>query len=427
MKSQIQERLDALPIRFLMPFLFGMLALTPLVFSLQSLQKGQIVKQFTAYSITESLSRNPLGWLSSILPCTPPRLWTEEPPLFHFIAGTLLRVFPQFPALLSYLSFLLIGAGVFFLLLSNPPNLKDLLNPKDPLNCRDRWLTSAAVLFTPALLRYSIQHLPDLFATCWLLWGAVFYYRNQRGLAACFWTVAVATKVLVIFSVCPLLIWDLLYRNPGENQQGDAQTEELQNKYRKFLKKGFVSCLQLSFYCFPFLIWMGFVFYFKIPSPLSFDHLVENRHSGGLALLLSPHYYLRAFTWIAIKGVGVFLFFPALWRIFEVLKNLSQRQENPTSQNVFLIFWSAGLIPYWLLVRQGNFVHDYYSLPFIIPIALLGAAQVVSWVRNSSLVIKYGALIALVFNLFLGHWGLFQLQAFPLERGLTRPYFCGVY
>lgn len=41
-----------------------------------------------------------------------------------------------------------------------------------------------------------------------------------------------------------------------------------------------------------------------------------------------------------------------------------------------MVFWALGLIPYWILVRHGNFVHDYYFLPFFVPMAYLGARAI---------------------------------------------------
>jgi hypothetical protein len=146
-----------------LPGAYLCLIFTPLLAGLlyfgaqNSLQKGQVIKQFFAYSITQSLGREPSlidrvtpdRWLKTkITDCEPPRYWVEEPPLFHLLSS----LFPQTiqavsVSLLSYL-LILFCAWVW---------LKRLM-PAHTFN--QRCFLIAIFALSPGFLRYSVQHIP---------------------------------------------------------------------------------------------------------------------------------------------------------------------------------------------------------------------------------------------------------------------------
>ncbi len=315
-----------------------------LLASSQALLKGQVIKQFFAYSISEALAKNPWNWLSTTLPCVPMRTWVEEPPVFHFLAAWGLKLWPGQSAFVPALAFSLLAWVA----------LKWIREWR--LSERDTWIFVILAATAPVFLRYSIQHLPDLLATALLAWGAWALWRRHRFFATVLFTLSVTAKALTGLAVASLLAWEFWVQvqprlqNRGEWIRGLAAVGT-----------------KLDFIVLPFLVWVIVVKRADIPSPFQFGSVGENRHSGGFGLLLSVPYWSRIFTWLAIKGVGLPLFFAAIPVLVRTL-----REKRLHEADGFLTAWALSALPYWLLVRQGNFVHDYYTLPIALPWALLG-------------------------------------------------------
>ena len=315
-----------------------------LLASSQALLKGQVIKQFFAFSITEALAKNPWNWLSTTLPCVPLRTWVEEPPVFHFLGAWGLKIWPGQSALIPALAFSLLAWL----------SLKGIREWR--LGERDTWTLAVLMATVPVFLRYSIQHLPDLLATAFLAWGAWALFRRKRLWATVLFTLAVTAKALTGVAVASLLFWEFwIHFRPQVRTRADSG-------------RGLVAVgVRLAFIALPFLIWVIVVKRAGIPSPFQFGSVSENRHSGGFGLLLSVPYWSRLFTWLAVKGIGLPLFFAALPALFRIL-----REKRLGGLDGMLAAWALSAVPYWLLVRQGNFVHDYYTLPIALPWALLG-------------------------------------------------------
>jgi hypothetical protein len=118
----------------------------PILFSSQALWKGQVIKQFFSFSISESLAKYPFRWLSTQLPCAPVRTWVEEPPLFHFLAGLLLKVFPTWSVTLPWVSYSILILSIY-------------LFTRETGQTNRKWITLIGVGLCPIFLRYGIQHL----------------------------------------------------------------------------------------------------------------------------------------------------------------------------------------------------------------------------------------------------------------------------
>jgi len=76
------------------------------------------------------------------------------------------------------------------------------------------------------------------------------------------------------------------------------------------------------------------------------------------------------------------------------------------------------VIPFWILVRNANFVHDYYTLAFFLPLAAWGWK---AWLKIASEKVTW---VLLGVSILLGAASLAGLKEFPLSQGQLRPSFC---
>lgn len=387
-------------------WVLSLMLILPLTYSPHALQKGQAIKQFFAYSISKSLSTSPSAILETRLPCTPPRVWVEEPPIFHEMAAWTLKILPDQSAALPIAVFLLLVVGILWLQLQVNQKFKQKLLA----------LTVLAA-YCPIFLRYSIQHLPDPLSTAFLTLGAASLASTSSGhptakyfriLPWLFFLAAVTTKALAIFAVAPILFWHFFLR--GEKSTNAMKANLVSPKI--YVRWG----LTLVLLCLPFILWLVTIHELSVPNPFFVQKTtqwLENRHTGSLGILLDFHFYLRAFTWIAIKGVGLILIGPAVYGLVKIY-----RARKFTDLEGLLFFWSLGIIPYWLLVRQANVIHDYYTLPFAVPLAVLGTQRLLEF-RPKWLVLALGSL-----HLIIGATSLTGMRIVPLQEGTDRPLRC---
>lgn len=322
------------------------IALVSFLSSDHSLHKGQVVKQFHTYSIGKSLAENGFDILQTYLPCkTPgsqafPRHWVEEPPLHHLFTAVLIKLGIHHPAAApTTLAFFLVL--VIFCLVQ--------LLESDRVRAQ---AISCLVVFCPIFMRYTFQHIPEYISLLGLLLGVVFLLKNRFGLALFFFTLAVTAKALAIFAVAPILF---------------AFLEANRRPYA--FARWAAACTLVSV---PFLIWLWILHSQNIPNPFFIKDTSSLRHTGAWGMLVSPVFYGRMWTWWVTAGVGLALFIGFLVSMTGALRNW--RKIDP--QTLLMVFWALGLIPYWILVRHGNFVHDYYFLPFFVPMAYLGARAI---------------------------------------------------
>jgi hypothetical protein len=361
--------------------LLGFLAVLSLAVGLDGgLNKGQVIKQFFAYSITRSVAQAPFSPLETSIPCSPPRRFVEEPPVFHYLSAPWVPV-PFMPSWLSYLAFLCLTFLLF-------QSVFSVWKPADHL-----WAT-LAVGSSPILLRYSFQHIPDLLATTFLLAG-LYWLSQKKSLFLCvaFFTLAVTTKALTLFAVVPLVVWFFL-----------IQTRRIADP-KAWFRAGIVGLIVSA----PFLGWIVVIESLNIDSPFDFSQIGTNRHSGDWSRLLTFDYLRRFFLWNFIKGIGL-----PLTAGFVVLFFRRRQGTLPG----WLWLWGLFVVVYWLLVRQGNFVHDYYSLPFFFPLAVMGTA---------GLQAKRGLLqLAAMASVLISSIGLLGMSETPVDPELGRPNFCSI-
>ena len=372
----------------------------------RSLQKGQVIKQFFAYSITESLRRN-FDIFATNLPCIPNRTWAEEPPVFHALAVFFDSLGLTSPAAVPLFAYFLIGLGA----------LLWFKRFTDPLLS---FLTLFFCMSAPAFTKYSIEHLPDLLATSLLFLGALFLSKEKKKFAVIFFMLSVTAKVLSVFAVVFLVFFEA-------HSHAKMNAFSAKNKWMIYLR----ACFALAIISAPFLYWLIILQIKQIPSPFHFNNGIENRHSGSLALLLDLHYFLRINTWLWVKGTGLATSVVFISRIFK----LKKRWANLAKEERLLWIWLAGIIPYVVLVRDGNFVHDNYLLPFLPPICLLAAMQVREWLDGpwllflperpmSAGVRQFIIYSLLIMTLLIGVDALVSLKVVETDPRLGRPSFC---
>jgi 4-amino-4-deoxy-L-arabinose transferase-like glycosyltransferase len=296
-----------------------------------SLKKGQLVKQFQCYSMTDSLKAHPWAILHSALPCPNPVTGersvrrVEEPATYSAFAAVILH-FVDHAAAPTLLISLLCAFALWLW-------AKEL--------GADPWVTFLGAASVPVFLRYSFQHIPDPMAVLFLIAGSWCGLKARRGWMIFFFMLACTTKFTAIFAVVMMLAF-LMRHEPV---------------------KAIGAVVVIAS---PFLIYLLAVNQLGISSPFEFSSLTENRHSGSWRLLFSSDYWWRFVTWTVVKGIGIPL---SVFSVIGVVRTLQQRRRP----QLMLVAWVMGLIPFWVFVRQGNFVHDYYFLIFFPPLALLGA------------------------------------------------------
>lgn len=301
-----------------------------------TLFSGQVIKQFESYSLARSMAEVGFNPYATTIPCDGGIRWVLELPLFVGLGGIFAMLAPSLPSILPLL--------VFGLFLFGLARFRDRLAPESP------WLPWVAVGAAPVFLRFSTQFLADPLAVALLLLGAGFFLENRRASSVLFFLLAVSVKPTVLPSV-------LFFRWAFASERA-ARSLFPKNAVRWFVREVAIALLLVV----PFVTWTLSVKALGIPSPLN--------ESGGIlslgsdwAILGERTFYSKFFNWTVFKGVGIPLFCLAIYGALRMEDDRTRR----------LATWSIGIVPYWLVVRRLNVIHDYYSLSFFVPIAILGA------------------------------------------------------
>ncbi len=324
---------------------FAVLFVLAAAFPSLTLSSGQVIKQFETYSLAQSMAA--VGWnpFATTIPCDGGIRWVLELPIFAGLGGIFVKIAPEWPSILPVLVF---GFFLFGLL-----RIRERLAPDSNILA---WITVAA---TPVFLRFSTQFLSDPFTVALLLFGTGYFLEKRRALAALFFLFAVSVK--------PTVLPSILFFRWAFAEDRDP---------RKLFPPGAVKWLAREammavFFVAPFAAWSLAVKWLGIPSPM---------HEGGImaigadwGILTEYAFYSKFFNWTAFKGVGIPLFAFALYGGYRARKSAPTLESDRILR---LAAWSVGIFPYWLLVRRLNVIHDYYSLSFFLPIAILGALAV---------------------------------------------------
>jgi hypothetical protein len=369
-------------LKILFAALFLLVALSPGL----TLFSGQVIKQFETYSLAQSMPG--VGWnpFETSIPCDGGLRWVLELPIYASLGGVFIALFPNWPSILPTLVF-----GIFLIALYR---LRKALAPETPFL---PWLAVAAA---PVFMRFSTQFLADPLALALLLFGAGFFLKQDRKVSFLFFLLAVSVKPTVLPSI-------LFFRWAFEPRR--KARDLLPERPSQWILREIGIALALVL---PFVAWSLAVRSLGILSPLHEGGLLS--FGSGWSLLLTRNFYSKFFVWTVFKGIGIPLFLFALYGCF-----------RPSERLLRLAAWSVGIIPYWILIRQLNIVHDYYSLSFFAPLALLGAltaaemAQAFPKLRIAASIVL-GISIAQGVILFVIHSG--RTGRVAVEN---RPIFCG--
>jgi hypothetical protein len=357
-------------------------------FSADSLAKGQTIKQFEVYSIAESLVHHPLRVFSTTIPCDGGITWTLEPPLFHELGAFGIHLWHSFPAFIP----LSVAAALFLAIYR--------LLAHAGLDPRRRASAALAVALCPALSRFGIQFIPDPLAATFLLLGIDSILRKCRGQALGFFAVAVLTKALMGTAVAAILAFDAFYDD--RRRFKDLKT---------WLELGASFTLVLV----PFVAWVVAIKVFGVTSVLEQGGLLEGFLLHGWNILFTRNFYAKYLLWVVIRGAGWTLTLSAAAAFY-----YRKRPELRTRFVAMLGIWFCGSFFHWFFIRQGNQVHDYYSLSFVIPLAMIGVLAIFS--LNNKFRWAPALLLVSVAN-GIGSLAGMKPVAYPKELG--RPYFCG--
>ena len=384
-----------LRLKILFGFSLALLLLTPLLARDQSLARGQVIKQSFSFAQTESLAQNGFDLAHTGYPCgdaadlgnssaKPFRARAEEPPFFYLPAAFLLK-FSSAPAWFwPYCSFLFLVAGIAYLasgLIEFSPD--------------ERMVIFFGASFIPVFFRYSVQFLPDLQASAFLVWGAALSWRGKKAASVSSFILAVSLKTLSVFAL-PFLLW-----------KPSAPKKSL------FAIIAIVSASLVSF-----VAWIGFLEAHHIPSPFVLNGILNNRHSGRFHYLWDLSYYERVLLWAGPRGIGwVFIARFRLWA--SNLKAISfDGNRTKTRALEHGRFALLGFSP-----RGKLRFTDYYFLPFALPFAILGVIQICKTFKSAP-VAKYAAI---VLSIALGLESLLSQKpiSYP-DNPEHRPIFCGM-
>lgn len=355
-----------------------------LAFSGNSLRQGQEIKQFYSYSMTQALAQNGFAIFRTYLPCTDvrdgsyPRPWGEEPPIFSLFAAGLSKVGlteARWASLVVGLAFSLLTAWLLLKFLAPGLSAPVLL------------LTSLGV---PIFMRHYYQHMPDLMAALWILAAVLANLYRREGLFIGFLVLAVTTKAYAAFPAVALLTYAYLIE-PYFARKTIRGTE---------MARFFLFSILITL---PFFAWIYTLNVKGIPSAFDFRQGLSNRHSGSWSTLFTKRYYDMFLTFVGTKGVG-WVLFVGFW---VAIVKFFRRFTTQDRLHGLLAAWALSFVPFWILVRDASLIHDHYVLHYFLPIAILGAEQVL---RITNLKIRY-LLIAVSVVIALGNPVSWRLRA----------------
>lgn len=271
--------------------------------------------------------------------------WAEEPPVFHAIGIALKAIgFDQaYVKLLSVLSSTLLAAGIFALVAQAAPSAM----------AAHPFIGLSLVLPLPFLYIHFARYLPDTLMAAFLAFFLLSWQRRNYALAILLAFLAVTTKATAIFAIgSAWLAYALFSRDP-------------------LLKRAYWGAALLSSVI-PMVAWLYFLFRSGTDNPFFSGDINLGRHTGGsdFHIVFTSAYWARFFTWVVTRGVSIPLFLTVVITLF--------RWRRLTEASKFLAVTALGIVPYWIVVRGPQFSAPYYSFPFLVPLAALAIAQLLS-------------------------------------------------
>ncbi len=350
-----------------MPIFFGLFALS-LIIGLVTLIphlgwteiiEGQVGKQNFVAHMTEAFQKGdllhgfPIRYFAE--PWHPgPVAWAEEVPFYHVLSAGLARLFNVNSVTSGrILSF---AFGIFFLYA-----IYDLAKSLFSENKIAPYLAVLVLFWMPGFQIYSTSVIPDLAMAALVTFAYGRSLRKQVGLSYGVLLLACLMKYFAVFAVLALFIYDC------------TRFPKWKERIRSFLYAG-IAVL-------PTLAYLAYFIIAKIPNPVT-EYRTANGY-GHLAgnFLFRAQFYLRFVTWVFIKDPNLIFALLGVGGFVLAVKNkvaLSEKWRLPV-----IHFCTAVLFA--LIFASSFFVHDYYALTFMLPIALF-ATYALSQIRIKPLV-----------------------------------------
>ena len=315
--------------------------------------EGQIGKQgFVAHMIQSFYSGNieqgfPLRffiepWHPGVIP------WAEEVPLYHLLTSAVAHLFHVEPIHaargVSFVFFLVLLWSVFEMAkIIFPPQ------SKAPL------LSVAMLAWFPGAQIYGTSVIPDMAMLGSIALAILWRMKSKRELSYLALLIASLFKYFAFFAILGFFVFDFI---------------EL-----KGWKKKFQSLLLAALAALPTLAYLVYFIVEKIPNPVTEYRVNGYGHLAG-PFLFQIKFYLRYLLWVFVKNPTLIVSLMSFYGVFLLWKR--RRVIPQASVWVFLLVYFGAYTLFALVFASSFFVHDYYALPFMIPVLLASVYGVIS-------------------------------------------------
>lgn len=314
--------------------------------------EGQIGKQsFVAHMIesymTGALERGfPLRfffepWHQGVIP------WAEEVPLYHIFASTLGAITGLGAVQAGrVVSLLCVGVTAFFI---RRIALNSLLIGEHFAN-----LFAACFILLPGVQIYGSSVIPDLAMVAALVAALSSKLENRRTRSYLFLGLACAFKYYAVFSVIAFWIHDAL------------AIQKSKGRLKEYVRSLVAPTLAVA----PTLTYLVYFIFAKIPNPVTEYGANGYGHLAG-PFIFKLKFYVRFLTWVFVKNPGLPFGLLSIGGAYLAFRLKNQTASFLGIRNLMGI-WFLCLVLFALVFASSFFVHDYYALPFLIPIAFFG-------------------------------------------------------
>ncbi|MBS1958616.1 MAG: hypothetical protein JST80_04010 [Bdellovibrionales bacterium] len=297
-----------------------------------------------------------------------PGPWAEEVPLFHWIAAGLGSLTGMTAVHAGRVTSFIFAIVLLFavraiaktLFLVPPPTREAPIAPPAKKSMVAIWLAPALLVWLPGFQIYSASVIPDL---AMLALIAVAYAvrlhakspdRPQFTSYAAL-MMACLLKYFAVFALLALFFYDMW------------MSEKSRTKWSYRAATAFFSVLAGA----PTLAYLYYFITNHIPNPIT-----EYMGSNGYGHLAGPFlgetkFYLRFVTWVFVKNPTIVLSLAAL---IGFAASRTGRQQDMTRSTAWMLIDLHFIcyVLFALIFASSFYVHDYYALPFILPILFYG-------------------------------------------------------
>ncbi len=341
-------------IKKILPFLVIFAGIVPLALrqAWNNILEGQIGKQnFVAHMIESYLtgaieSGFPLRfffepWHPGVIP------WAEEFPLYHLFAVGIDRITGlgavQSGRILNLISVL---AMIHF---TRRICVRALAIPR-----KTALFVSGLFILLPGIQIYGSSVIPDTPMLAALIAALCYRIEGRKNTAYLWLGLACAFKYFAVFSVLAFWIFD------------NIETFRSKGSKTDYLRSFIAAAISVS----PTVLYLGYFIHARIPNPVTEYMANGYGHLAG-PFLFRLKFYIRFFTWVFIKNPGLPFGVLSVFGCILAFRDKATSNEFERLKS-FMGIWFLCLVLFAMVFASSFFVHDYYALPFLIPVAFFG-------------------------------------------------------